>query len=206
VRPGYALKDGTSMAAPFVSGVAALVSAANDRTLSPFQVMRQIENTAIDQGRPGRDAATGAGVVNPLAAVTLTAPADDLEEVNDDVKWLTGSKRLKEAGRPLTLDATADHAEDADDVYAVTLRKGERLRVVLTYRRGEIALYLWGPGTRTVSTSAAGNLERNMLRYRGGAAKRKVIVHRATRSGRHYVNVFARRGGSDYSVQLVRGG
>jgi hypothetical protein len=47
---------------------------------------------------------------------------------------------------------------------------------------------------------------RNLIRYRGGASKRKVIVYRATRAGRHFVNVFARRGAADYAVDLVRGG
>ena len=202
---GYALKDGTSMAAPYVAGVAALVMASNDGLLSPYQVMRQIENTAVDLPPGGRDRSSGAGVVNPRAAVTLTAPADDTSEVNDDVKWVTGTKRLKEAGRALRLEATADRVEDPDDVYAVRLRRGERLRVVLTYRRGRLDLYLWRPGTRTVATGR-GNVERNLIRYRGGGSKRKVIVYRATRAGRHFVNVFARKGASEYTVNLVRGG
>jgi hypothetical protein len=167
--------------------------------------MRQIENTALDPPPRGRDASAGAGVVNPRAAVTLTAPADDTAEVNDDVKWVRGVKRLKEAGKVVTIEATADRAEDADDVYAVRLREGERLRVVLTYRRGQLDLYLWGPRTRTVATGKA-NVARNLIRYRGGAATRKVVVYRATRSGRHYVNVFARRGTADYAVALSRGG
>jgi subtilisin family serine protease len=204
-RSGYALKDGTSMAAPYVAGVAALVMASNDGLLSPYQVMRQIENTAVDLPPGGRDASSGAGIVNPRAAVTLTAPADDTGEVNDDVKWVTGTKRLKEVGRTLRLEATADRVEDPDDVYAVRLRRGERLRIVLTYGRGRLDLYLWRPGTRTVATGR-GNVARNLIRYRGGASKRKVIVYRATRAGRHFVNVFARRGAADYAVDLVRGG
>ncbi len=88
VAPGYALKDGTSMAAPYVAGVAALVMAANRGTLSTFQVLSQIENTATDIGTSGRDDFSGNGVVNPRAAVTLQAPADDADEVNDDIKWL----------------------------------------------------------------------------------------------------------------------
>ena len=105
VAPGYALKDGTSMAAPYVSGVAALVMAANGNALSPYQVLRQIENTANDLGPAGRDNVNGYGVVNPRAAVTLPGPADDVDEVNDDVKWLKGSIRLTEA-KPLVVTAT----------------------------------------------------------------------------------------------------
>ena len=205
VAPGYALKDGTSMAAPYVSGVAALVLGANRGDLSAYQVLRQITNTAIDTGPAGRDDASGHGIVNPRAAVTLRAPEDDTEEVNDDVKWVMGVTRLQAARRPVTVRATADQHEDADDVYAVRLRRGERLRITLSRSRGMLDLYLWNTGTRTVATGDV-NLARHLVRYRRGSNRRSVIAYRATRTGMHYVNVFARRGGGAYTLGLVRGG
>ena len=203
VTPGYALKDGTSMAAPYVAGVAALVMAANGNSLSPYQVMRQIENTATDSGPSGRDNASGYGIVNPRAAVTLQGPADDPQEINDDVKWLSAGTRLSETGLPVTLDATVDRYEDADDVYAVRLARGERIRAVLTHGPARLDLYLWDAGTRTVDTDN-GNLERNLVDYRPGTTRRAVIVHRAPRAGVYYLNVFARRGGGAYSLSLIR--
>ncbi len=203
VRPGYALKDGTSMSAAYVSGVAALVMASNGNALSPYQVVRQIKNTADDVAPGGRDAASGYGVVNPRAAVTLRAPADDDSEVNDDVKWLTSAQRLAQLGQPATLEATIDRYEDPDDVYAVTMRRGERLRVRLTYRRGVADLYLWRPGTTTVGTQRA-TYRRNLIRYIGGSRKSKTIVYQAKKNGRHFVNVFARQGGTDYTVTVAR--
>jgi thermitase len=63
----YAKFSGTSMAAPFVSGVAALVwSAHPDWTAE--QVKAQIENTATDKGAPGVDSLYGHGEVNVQAA------------------------------------------------------------------------------------------------------------------------------------------
>ena len=203
VRPGYALKDGTSMSAAYVSGVAALVMASNGNALSPYQVVRQIKNTADDVAPGGRDAASGYGVVNPRAAVTLRAPADDESEVNDDVKWLTSAQRLAQLGHPATVEATIDRYEDPDDVIAVTMRRGERLRVRLTYRRGVADLYLWRPGTTTVGTRRA-TYRRNLIRYVGGGRKSKTIVYQAKKNGRHFVNVFARRGGGDYTVTIER--
>ncbi|MCL1847597.1 MAG: S8 family serine peptidase, partial [Coriobacteriia bacterium] len=65
---GYGGMSGTSMAAPFVSGVAALVFAANP-SLTPSQVRATLENTAVDLGDPGWDPYYGYGEVNPYAAV-----------------------------------------------------------------------------------------------------------------------------------------
>jgi subtilisin family serine protease len=202
-RPGYALKDGTSMSAAYVSGVAALVMAANGNALTPYQVVRQIKNTADDVAPGGRDLASGYGVVNPRAAVTLRAPADDDSEVNDDIKWLTSAQRLAQHGQRAVVEATIDRYEDPDDVYALTMQRGERVRVRLTYRRGVADLYLWRPGTTTVGTQRA-TYRRNLIRYIGGGRKSKTIVYKAKKNGRHFVNVFARQGSTDYTVTMER--
>jgi thermitase len=69
---GYGYKDGTSMATPFASGLAALVWSV-DRTLSNDQVENIIESTAVDLGSPGRDDYFGWGRINALAAVQRAA-------------------------------------------------------------------------------------------------------------------------------------
>jgi hypothetical protein len=177
--------------------------AANGNRLSPYQVTRQIENTATDLGTTGRDSTNGYGVVNPRAAVTLQGPPDDAEEVNDDVKWLSGSTRLNEVGRPLVISATADQYEDPDDVYAVRLARGGRIRAVITHGPPRLDLYLWNPTTRTVGTEN-GNLERHLIDYRPGTARRGIIAYRAPRAGVYYFDVFARRGGGTYALALTR--
>lgn len=71
-QPLYAFLEGTSMAAPHVSGVVALMqSAAADAgtTLSPSQVMDLLRTTATDLGIPGRDPSFGHGLVRAGAAV-----------------------------------------------------------------------------------------------------------------------------------------
>ncbi|HTI34695.1 MAG TPA: S8 family serine peptidase, partial [Miltoncostaea sp.] len=203
VAPGYALKDGTSMAAPYVTGVAALVMAANGGRLSPYQVARQITNTAIDLGRGGRDDVNGFGLVNPRAAVTLRAPADDPGEVNDDVKWVRGRTAALDGRGRATVVATADRYEDPDDVYPVRLDRGDRVALTLTHRTGVLDLYLWEPGTPTVGTDN-GNLERHLLRFRSGSRAKVVINYTAERTGVHFVDVFARRGGDAYTLRIVR--
>jgi subtilisin family serine protease len=203
VAPGYALKSGTSMAAPFVTGVAALVQAANGNRLSTYQVERQIENTAVDMGRSGRDDVNGFGLVNPRAAVTLRAPADDPEEVNDDVKWLSRSPRKLHPARKTTLRAWVDRFEDQDDVYAIRLRRGQRIITAIAHVRGNIELYLWLPGTRTVAAGAANS--RTHLLAAGRGRHRAKIALRAPVSGIYYVDVYARAGSGAYALTMKHG-
>ncbi len=61
---------GTSAAAAFVSGAAALVKAAHP-DLSPAQVKKLLEDTASDSPAGGRDDARGHGMVDPAAALQV---------------------------------------------------------------------------------------------------------------------------------------
>jgi type VII secretion-associated serine protease mycosin len=65
--------EGTSFAAPYVSGVAALVRSRHPR-LTNEQVRRRIERTADGALGDG----TGAGMVNPLLAVTAVLPSEQV--------------------------------------------------------------------------------------------------------------------------------
>jgi subtilisin family serine protease len=67
--PNYAYYQGTSMATPHVTGVAALVLAANPG-LTPQQLRARLEQGAVDLGPPGRDNRFGAGLVNAYNSVT----------------------------------------------------------------------------------------------------------------------------------------
>jgi len=65
--------NGTSFAAPFVTGVVALVRA-RFPTLTAGQVMELIKRTA-HTGGTGPNAATGYGVIDPVAALTYQLPS-----------------------------------------------------------------------------------------------------------------------------------
>lgn len=71
---GYAMLSGTSMAAPFVAGTAALIWSANPQ-LSPKQVRAELDNATSDLGISGRDESYGYGRVDSYLAVkSVTQP------------------------------------------------------------------------------------------------------------------------------------
>jgi len=69
VNDCYTVMSGTSMAAPFVAGVAALIKQA-DGDLAPAEVAQILYDTAVDQSPvPGKDNDKGHGFVDAYAAV-----------------------------------------------------------------------------------------------------------------------------------------
>lgn len=74
---GYWFSQGTSMATPHVSGIAALLLA-NGNATTPDQVRAALQSTAKDLGAAGRDDTYGYGLVNAYAALQWTAgPVDN---------------------------------------------------------------------------------------------------------------------------------
>jgi subtilase family protein len=203
VAPGYALKDGTSMAAPYVSGVAELVFAKYPDA-TPYQVMRQLENTATHPPGGGRNNQSGWGVVNAEAAVDSPLPVNDPGEVNDNVAKTTGTATLQEAGQPRSIDARADFYDDPDDVYPVRFRRGDRVELTLSYRRGLFGLYLWRPGTQTVGTRARAKPVSRAVAASTGLGREQSVTVTVRRSGRYYVDVNARQGGGQYKLVIDR--
>jgi subtilisin family serine protease len=65
----YSWAAGTSMAAPHVSGVAALIIGKHGGTMAPSEVERILRASSDDLGKPGNDASYGGGRVNAARAV-----------------------------------------------------------------------------------------------------------------------------------------
>jgi hypothetical protein len=66
----YAYWDGTSMACPYVSALAALIKEKYPDA-TPYQIRKMIEETADDIDEPGYDTFSGYGRINPLSALNM---------------------------------------------------------------------------------------------------------------------------------------
>jgi serine protease len=97
---GYYFMDGTSMAAPHVSGVAALLIAAEVATTAD-QVRQTLQSTAEDLGIPGRDNTYGWGLVDATAALAAVPSPSPLPPP-PPVAAFSGSPTSGEA--PLTVN------------------------------------------------------------------------------------------------------
>lgn len=94
-RGQYEYLSGTSMAAAFVSGVAALLFSALP-TLGAAEARQILEATAVDAGATGRDEVYGAGILNARAAIGELARR--YQGVGAPI--VTGEPRI---GQPLTI-------------------------------------------------------------------------------------------------------
>ncbi len=79
----YVVKSGTSMSTPFVSGLAALILAANP-DLSPFEVNNILYETSVDLGDEDWDEYFGYGLINGRSA--FETPRLDIDvEIDDEI-------------------------------------------------------------------------------------------------------------------------
>jgi Subtilase family len=129
---GIARANGTSFAAPMVSGVALWLIAARPG-LSPSQYADILRATAKDLGASGWDARTGFGIVNLAAALTAPVPVTDRGEPNDEVAEVDGRVFDKpDAYLSGTSKATAAPAEDPVDIYRVRVKARSSMTIRLT--------------------------------------------------------------------------
>ncbi len=160
--------SGTSFSAPLVSGAAAWVWTVRP-DLDWTQVFEVVRRSARDIGKPGKDYASGFGVLDVRKALSYPAPVRDPLEPNDDLNLVdpssadaVGVPALTSRSRTTaTIRARFDLVEDPRDVYRVWVPKGRTL--VATTSGIDLDLSLWRPGTLSVS-SATGRLARAATR------------------------------------------
>lgn len=87
--PGGEVREwsGSSAAAPLVSGLVALIRSTYP-DLSAMSVIDRLLATATDAGEPGFDTSYGWGIPNPLAAITVDRPAQNVNPLGSLEEWV----------------------------------------------------------------------------------------------------------------------
>lgn len=155
---GYNLANGTSFAAPLVSGAAALAWSVHPE-LPPYLIRDALYASATDLGAPGRESTFGHGMVHAQAAVErVRAVADLIDTVPPAVTITAPRNNAVVSGRIRVSTA----ASDANGVAQVVLFLDDRPIATDTLAPFEFSWdsALTSPGAHrltVVATDAAGN-------------------------------------------------
>jgi hypothetical protein len=187
--------EGTSFAAPQVTAVAANLLGVRP-LLRPEQVISIIERTAADANAstgcsacaPGRDPFTGWGALDGTAAIGAlpgAIPPRDGMEPNDDAGEDAYRLYFQSGEKARFAKASLDFWDDQDDVYAVFLRRGERLFASLVPGLpSSVVLALWRPSTVSVADLARQELR---VRLSNRPGRRERLGWRAREDGWHFL-------------------
>jgi hypothetical protein len=199
---GFIDADGTSFAAPLVSGASAWV--ANMRPgMNVTQLFQLMRGSAQDIGPRGYDNDTGFGLLSIPNALAAPIPAADPQEPNDDIPAVRANGLFRKAKPPLltttkrsaTIKATEDFTEDPEDIYRVAVPAHRTLTAAMT-PSANLTLALWGPRTKTVFEHGAA-LKRDLLAGSskpGRAAERAVYTNKTNASQTVFVDIWIGNG------------
>ena len=174
-----------------------------------------IEHTAVDLAPEtgclacplGRDYLSGWGRLDVTAAIESLdehLPLRDAFEANDDA----GSRAFDLSGdardRDRRIKATVDFWDDQDDVYAIKLRKNQRVYIGLTGddASDDLNLALWSPSTRSIDDVRSA---RRRVRVSARPGAREYFSYRAPKAGRYFVQVrMSSPGAVRYRLAIVK--
>ena len=148
----YGYMTGTSMAAPIVTGVAALVWG-NKPSLTNTQVEERLFSTADDLGKKGRDHLYGNGRVNAKRAVNYIAKPT-VNTVKDNVKTITGKA---EKGSTVTVKKGSSQlgkaTTNSSGTFKITIKNKQKAGTKLSVTAKSKAGYYSKARTVTVAKS-----------------------------------------------------
>lgn len=204
-RGRYGTRTGTSMAAAVVTGVATRVLA--QRRVDPAQLREILVSSARDVGPPGRDDATGWGVVDLSRALITPTPAKDGPEPNDDAALAGELTPLLGPGpeQGASTSATLEQWSDGTDDYRVALRAGDVITITADSLSPtlDVDLAIWKPGAPSFAPGP--EYTRDWLAAAAlGAGPRETLTYTAKVPGDHSVEARTSAGRGRYTLSVTR--
>lgn len=182
----YASYSGTSMAAPHVTGAAAMLLGANP-SLDALHLKNTLKASGDSRANLG-SFVSGGKTLNANLALT-----NDHEAYDDDIPGI--------ALEDDEIKGTLDTNNDFDDVYKVHLDQGEILRLSLTGDANtDFDLYLYSPQATTVY-----DLEQIVQFSENTDTSTETIEFVANYSGDYYIDVYAYDGTGAYTLKTEIG-
>ncbi|MCW3000843.1 MAG: hypothetical protein JWQ20_141 [Conexibacter sp.] len=207
---GITRADGTSFAAPIVTGVASWLIAARPG-LEPGQYSDMLRHSAKDLGPAGWDKDTGFGLVDLAAALQAPTPAADPLEPNDGITFVDGTafskadKYVWTGGAAATLTASVDPVEDPVDVYRIRVKAHRQAKITLTPSAGNADLRVYSGRAKGLSATPLSKSQR-------GSGKSDVVrvSNHTNKAATYYVAIVApslktRSFDAPYALKLGRG-
>ncbi len=148
----YRVWDGSSAAAPLVSGLLALMSQADPKA-SANDLIQRLISSATDLGEPGFDANYGHGLINPKAALSSKALAQD-NPLGSLANWIKQYRSANDEEQselvmpdqpmPVSVQATLDAAPEKENLEPVSQSPFEAwLNPLLYWLLAPLAPLLW---------------------------------------------------------------
>jgi serine protease len=172
----YAYYQGTSMAAPHVAGVVALMLSKNP-ALTPDQVETLLKSSA--RAFPAACSQCGTGIVNAKAAVAAAAPAGGggltISEVESNDTRATAQVI---ATNPVTVNGSLSFGDT--DYFKVALGAGKTLTAKLTPpATGDYDLYVYDANGVVIASSIKGTGAIDTATYKNSSASSMTVYARA---------------------------
>lgn len=179
----YEYLDGTSMATPHVTGVAALVKSVNP-SYNPAQIKDAIMRTTTKLSSLTGKVSTG-GLVNAGKAVNFEADSEI-----PGIAW-----------KGVSIQSTLDSNKDKNDVYSIKLLKGEKLKTTLKGDAGtDFDLYLYNESAKTVDSSDGIVASSEIAN-----SSNETITFTAPKTGTYYLNAYSYKGTGKYTLAVTEG-